>query len=914
MKGIEVLKPVSDFARFLFAHFFEKIGELLHARGSIPANDLMKDTLSTLLSAGMMLIFNLTGLLVFLFLPQGRDVLLIVSEDITDGKIGSLLWLAFGTLVWSLFSEFGMRYAIYVTDNSGVSLSEARVNWRRKLQVVISDVFIILPFLIVILGMVFNRPISDVIANARNWYIGLWAPVVVLYLLMTAVAHIYFIRKKGPDAGAKPAKPDPTAVAAVLAGMVPGEDKSKAEKTAPKSWKLLEQFRDFIQLSKEELEWCGKLTGIYNPFIFLLPKPSNFTGVAKERYRDFDRLFSQLSPAERNRFPQNKAYLSDCSVVPASFSLIKYTEDYNYEDADAGGKQEWELPGEICNGRYRWVYFIPGSFYARLHRMLYLIVGLSLLFLVLMLIFPAAYYQNIGAPGLLTLAFACWTGIYVGVLYVDYAVFRRGKPLQPGMPEESDTGVKRYVEPVYGKGNWWRSLLSLRAILLVLILLSSAFNDDHPVRMNQQPGTDNRPEMIAHFREWFNHYQRTASLFRDQADTTRDSLFYPIVLVCAEGGALRTAAYTSMMLGTIQDSLLKENIDFKSAVYAYSGISGGSLGLAFFNTIAYMDGPHTSSYSYRKKGRDFFTADYLAAVIARMCYSEVVQLILPWHVEKFDRAIALESNWESSYDKIGKDNYFATDFLTLWHRVGRERGIGAYPALFVNTTEVETGLQCWLTNVKPDTTMFYAAERDLLRSKIKGGINYSTMINFSTRFPLLSPAGCLLQSPTHKLHYVDGGYVENTGSATMTEILRCIGPAIDTFAAHGVNIRPFVVTLRFGEDAANGGELDMGNELSEIIAGIYNVRGGRVMMAERELDALVQFRKGRVIPLRLARNVKDVPMNWVLSARSLNNLDTFVNETWKRRRNNCLSGMYCIGTKKYRRLSADTSRDTSSCD
>ncbi len=196
MKTLDVLNPVKNFIKFLFAHFFEIFSALLSARGSIPSNDLIKDTLSTLLSAGMMLVLNVVALAVFIVLPQGRDVLLIVSEDITDGKVGSLLWLAFGTLVWSLFSEFGMRYAIYVTDNSGASLSEARVNWRRKLQIVISDVFIILPFLTLILGMIFNRPVNDLIANTKNWYIGLWAPVVLLYLLMTGVAHIYFTRKK----------------------------------------------------------------------------------------------------------------------------------------------------------------------------------------------------------------------------------------------------------------------------------------------------------------------------------------------------------------------------------------------------------------------------------------------------------------------------------------------------------------------------------------------------------------------------------------------------------------------------------------------------------------------------------------------------------------------------------------------
>lgn len=903
MKALDILNPVKNFVRFLFAHFFEIFSDLLSARGSIPANDLMKDTLSTLLSAGMMLVFNLVALVVFLFLPQGQDVLLIVSEDITGGEAGSLVWLAFGTVIWSLFSEFGMRYAIYVTDNSGSSLSEARVNWRRKLQVVVSDIFIILPFLIVILGMIFNRPISDVVANAKNWYIGLWAPVVLLYLLMTGVSHIYFTRKKATEGADKKTADKPVPLPDTgkdnEVDKYAEEAKNNADdkaKEAPENG-FLSWLREFILISGREKDWCEKLTGIYNPYIFLLPKSANFKNEVKDSYVSFEQKFLRLPEEERNLFPQNTEYVEQCAVVPKEFALIKYTEDYIAEK-NSSGKKEWKVKDENCNGRYRWVYFIPNSFYHKLHRMLYLIVGISLVFLFLMLVFPVTYYKNIGAPGLLVLAFASWIGIYIGILYVDYAIFRKGPPLVPGMPYREGPGNKKYREAVYAKGTGWSGVLSLRFFFLVMLIISSASNDDHPVRFNQQAHCDTRPDMVTHFNKWFTHYRQYARIFRDTSDASDTGYFYPVVFVCAEGGALRTGAYTSMMLGLMQDSLKQYGVDFKSTVYAYSGISGGSLGLAFFSTIAYMDKEHPASYSYREQGREFFNTDYLAAVIARLCYSEIVQLVLPWHIEKFDRAIALEKNWEAGYEDLGTYNYFSTDYLTLWDRVRRDKGDSVGPALFINTTEAETGLQCWLTNVRPDSSMYYYQERDLFHHKIKGGINYSTMINFSTRFPLLSPGACLVQSPAHKLHYVDGGYVENTGSATMTEILRCLGPAMDTFRKHGYDIRPFVLTLRFGEDATHTSEIDLGNEITEVLNGIYNVRGGRVKMAEQELKSIVAERKGTVVALKLARDINQVPMNWVLSERSLNNLDQFVNETWKNRQKNCLSELYCIN-KKY---------------
>src|ERR1035437_602598 len=100
MKIIEsLLDKIKKFAIFLFNHFYAIATELWNAKDGIPFNNLVSDTSATILSSGLMLVFNTLGFVTFLFLPQGKDVLLIVSEDISEFHPESLLWLLFGTLI-----------------------------------------------------------------------------------------------------------------------------------------------------------------------------------------------------------------------------------------------------------------------------------------------------------------------------------------------------------------------------------------------------------------------------------------------------------------------------------------------------------------------------------------------------------------------------------------------------------------------------------------------------------------------------------------------------------------------------------------------------------------------------------------------------------------------------------------------
>ena len=79
-------------------------------------------------------------------------------------------------------------------------------------------------------------------------------------------------------------------------------------------------------------------------------------------------------------------------------------------------------------------------------------------------------------------------------------------------------------------------------------------------------GPEPRPELAAHFAQWQQH--RAA----DGADA-------PIIVVAAEGGGVRAAVWTAFALARLDEATCGA---FGRRVYAISGVSGGSLGAAFY--------------------------------------------------------------------------------------------------------------------------------------------------------------------------------------------------------------------------------------------------------------------------------------------------------------------------------------------
>ena len=363
-------------------------------------------------------------------------------------------------------------------------------------------------------------------------------------------------------------------------------------------------------------------------------------------------------------------------------------------------------------------------------------------------------------------------------------------------------------------------------------------------------------------------------------------------------------------------------------------MSGGSVGISFFNAAAYLTQPGDlkQDTSFSALTKLFFNEDYLSPVIGKMFYGDIINLFLPFHVQRFDRAIAIEKAWELGFEKVIKKdgrNIFSSDYRSLYNDTS-----ATYPAVFINTEEVESGRQCWLSNIRPaDSEMVFADKRDLLHYKVRGGINYSTLTNFSSRFPLFSPAATLIQDEQVKYHYVDGGYVENTGAGTMLEILHSLKPLIDSMshpetskaphdapgkkpdssgrtadttrtagtaqgAVKKIVIKPFVLVLQYNQyNDGPPASINFANEFTEIIDGIYNTRSGRSSTA---LEELKRFTKnelgGEMVVLPLQKSGSDVPLNWVLSKKSLDKIEEDIKLKWGQRNQGELRKFFAVDT------------------
>ena len=309
----------------------------------------------------------------------------------------------------------------------------------------------------------------------------------------------------------------------------------------------------------------------------------------------------------------------------------------------------------------------------------------------------------------------------------------------------------------------------------------------------------------------------------------------------------------------MESELLKRDtaIDFRHSIYAMSGVSGGAVGLGFYNAAAFRSGIPFKDTITVEKTCQFFLHDSLSPLIGKMFFGEFLNLFA-WHqAELFDRAAALEKSWESAYGEfVGKGARNTYDDEFILPDTGR-----AKPVLLINTAEVETGLQCWMSNIQTDSLLF-TQRRDLLTQKIRN-TRYSTGINFSSRFPLFSPGAKIDFGKGHRLHYLDGGYVENTGSATMLEILNELRKA-----KIYQQITPVVISLRFSETSKDTSDIKALNVFNEIVSGLYNTRSGRNETATYLLEQNVK-REGIFIKAPLSPAEKKIPMNWVLSTQSM---------------------------------------------
>ncbi|HEV3007453.1 MAG TPA: hypothetical protein VGX52_00285, partial [Burkholderiales bacterium] len=170
-----------------------------------------------------------------------------------------------------------------------------------------------------------------------------------------------------------------------------------------------------------------------------------------------------------------------------------------------------------------------------------------------------------------------------------------------------------------------------------------------------------------------------------------------------------------------------------------------------------------------------------------------------------DRGSVLARAWSKAWDEVfpkekGQDKgSFDRAFLDVFFA----KDNSAMPAVFLNATAVKSGRRVIASNVQvrlPDgIDLFRPVQKKFLRTS---GLTLREAVLNSARFTYVSPAGtvhecakpnpdgtCSAETKVWDL-LVDGGYFENSGVATLSDVIRAIAAARERAAAEGKKVAP----------------------------------------------------------------------------------------------------------------------------
>jgi hypothetical protein len=263
-------------------------------------------------------------------------------------------------------------------------------------------------------------------------------------------------------------------------------------------------------------------------------------------------------------------------------------------------------------------------------------------------------------------------------------------------------------------------------LLLLVILFQTALNNSHTVEVY-----NNRPMDQWVLGEALEKWRKVNCLSKDCPE---------MILVGAQGGASRSAFFTGSVLGKTMDSG-QDGIQYQQ-IFAMSGVSGGSVGLAFFSASladtegksppcrkwetlkAEYNGILSFNYSgfvnwfysretdpngkaaYEKRLNEYHmrwqdclevltAGDFLSPVVLKMIGRDF--LGLNWLLGR-DRAASLEDSWERHYRRISGTKRLKRSFLSV---APSKDGDVWRPLLLFNGTSVETGRRVITSHLRP---------------------------------------------------------------------------------------------------------------------------------------------------------------------------------------------------------------------
>jgi predicted acylesterase/phospholipase RssA len=376
-----------------------------------------------------------------------------------------------------------------------------------------------------------------------------------------------------------------------------------------------------------------------------------------------------------------------------------------------------------------------------------------------------------------------------------------------------------------------RKKLPLFAIVILLVVLWSYtdLNDNHEIRhIRAEPSDQLMVPVEAAFSGWL--IARANELSGEP---------YPVFLVAAEGGGIRAAYFTALVLEELRAACPR----FLRQTFLITGVSGGSIGAALVaaSAVAEAEERATSERALnslpcgtKRSERAGATAeatralswDFLSPLLRGAMIPDLLARIIPsnlivpdWVRQGFiystDRARYLERALDRAWRAETGRGLGDLAFQRAWR--GPQ---GDLPALMLLTTNVETGRRMavshltmprtptWDTRTADATikaTALDEAARLLTLSEAMPGLDVPlvTAAVLSSRFPLVTPAGTLPGAAPRR-SYVDGGYFENSGLTTVLDVVDVLRQTdITDLLARGINLRLVILRIENSRASTN---------------------------------------------------------------------------------------------------------------
>jgi hypothetical protein len=290
----------------------------------------------------------------------------------------------------------------------------------------------------------------------------------------------------------------------------------------------------------------------------------------------------------------------------------------------------------------------------------------------------------------------------------------------------------------------------------------------------------------------------------------------PYIVVTASGGGIQAAEWTSQVMASLERRFADAHLQssgrtpytFHDHLLLASGVSGGSLGLMPYlleYTAANPAMPFPSNDGITNRITNPSACSSLEAVAWGLAYYDLYRLLFTFRLplpEVLTPDTAPDRTWAltAAFNRNLHDRHCGTDpdslkglptisdgdGMTLASSADMLRK-GTLPAFTFNTTAAETGGRFLLSNYwvpsdsRPYTDFIaaesflqaYAQDNPYLQPKHFADISLATAARLSATFPYVSSGTRIPSEYTqYAHHFLDGGYYDNDGTASVIEFLK----------------------------------------------------------------------------------------------------------------------------------------------